>query len=152
MADLIARRNANIVNNRKMLLELGIGPGNEPVFAPRKKPVVAPKKAAPKPKPKPKPVKRPADEIENDGPDGDAPAAKMTRVDDSGTRRSARNAGKPKLDYSKEMSEPQVVTVAQKARRKAKASRGGGGDDDDDYEDIREGNIGNRLGKRLHNP
>lgn len=156
MAELLARRNANIENNRKMLLELGIGPGHQALTVPRKKPVAS-KKAPPKPQPKPRPVKRSADEIENDAVEGDAVSNRMIRVDEAGTRRSARNVGKPKLDYSKEISEPQVVTIAQKTRRRVRAK--GGDDDDDDYDDGYDeeyedsnGNTGNRLGKRLHNP
>lgn len=139
-------RDENVRKNRELLMALGLDAPIMPVTAPKspaKKKAAAPRKSAP--------AKRRLSDVDGDGEDGPSKAPRVAESP-SGTRRSSRNSGRPRVSYTDEIitrtnSPPPVVAKPRRAR-----------DPDEDVEGMdaqKEGRaerVGNRLGSRVHNP
>lgn len=122
-------RERRIAANRALLAELGIKHAAANVLGIQPKPKPAPAPKAPKPRKRKTPP--PSDSTDTDSEEA-KPVVKAARVDESGLRRSSRNAGKS-VDYTKEKVGDPVQTVTRK--------KGAGIDREP-----------SKMSKRVHNP
>ena len=132
------QRLKNIEANRKLLESLGLDVLRA-TFPLASAPIAKPK---PKPQPKAKlaPVKRKVEEIDGGAEDGKAKIARRDGEDDTGSRRSSRRAA-TKVDYN----EDKLADSRQKYLKQQKERA------EDAAEDAA-GHVGNKLGKRKHDP
>jgi len=132
------QRLKNLEANKKLLESLGLDilraalpPASAPVAKPKPKP---------QPKAKPAPVKRKAEEIDGGAEDGKTKIARRNNEDDTAHRRSSRRST-VKVDYN----EDKLANSRQKYLERQKEQA------EEAAEDVA-GYIGNKLGKRKHDP
>lgn len=134
------QRNKNIEANKKLLESLGIDVLC--AILPRVSAPVAKPKPKPQPKAKPVPAKRKAEQIEGGAgaEDEKTKVARLTSEDDTTRRRFSRRSA-AKVDYN----EDKLVDNRQKHLQKQKAQAEKAAEDAAGY-------VGNKLGKRKHDP
>jgi E3 ubiquitin-protein ligase UHRF1 len=134
------QRNKNIEANKKLLESLGLDvlcailprvSAPAPVAKPRPKP---------QPKPKPPQVKRKAEQIDGGSEDAKTKFARLDGEDDPTRRRSSRRSA-VKVDYNEDKLAKSRQKYLQQQREDA----------EDTAEDAA-GYVGNKLGKRKHDP
>ena len=132
------QRLKNIETNRKLLESLGLDilrAALPPASAP-----VAKFKPKPRPKAEPVPVKRKAEEIDGGGEDARTKVARRDDEDDTTRRRSSRRSA-VKVDYN----EDKLADSRQKHLKQQKERA-------EEVAEDAAGYVGNRLGKRKHDP
>jgi len=132
------QRLKNIEANRKLLESLGLDVLRA-ALPPASAPVAKPKPKL-QPKAKPAPVKRKVEEVDGGAEDRTTKFARQDGEDDTSRRRSSRRAAS-KVDYSEDkLADSRQKYLEQQRESAAEAA-----------EDAT-GHVGNKLGKRKHDP